>query len=155
MRHGTLIICMEYDYNRRAFQSVLNATNVDPLAAAYCLCVLLELSLKQHLNLCTSPSNAGHDLPQLLQRVGLKQPLHRTTCNALGPQLSALLARLHCQSKDGTARLVPQNSYPYLRYLRHSSDWETQSSEDADLKSLLAHLKRVSFFLKVSVGAKA
>ena len=78
---------MDYDYNRKAFRSVSKAVGIEPLAAAYSSCVLLELSLKQHLALISSTGNGGHNLPYLLQRVGLQHKRYLSLCNALQQQL--------------------------------------------------------------------
>ncbi len=143
---------MHYDYNRTAFRSVSVATGVAPLAMAYCSCVLLELSLKQHLGLVATRGNGGHDLPTLIQRLGLAHSHHRATCSSLQAQLSRVLVSLHSQGRDGTARAVPSSSYPYMRYLRHSSDWGNSANSDAEIATLLSVVKRITFFLKNSVG---
>lgn len=143
---------MDYDYNRLAFRSVVNAPTVEPLAATYCACVLLELGLKQHLKLCSTSLNGGHDLPQLLQRVSNRTPRVSPVVNSLQAQLAFSIAKLISQGKSGQARTVPANSYPHIRYLRHSQDWPAQHSSEADLKSLQQILKRISHYLTTSAG---
>ena len=143
---------MDYDFNRRAFRSVFDTPGIDPLATIYCACILLELSLKQHLNLCSTAGNGGHDLPQLLQRTAISNPRIRGLIASLSPQLSSSLSKLFSQSKKGTARNIPANSYPHIRYLRHSSDWPSQSSSDQDLCQVLALLKRIMHLLKYTAG---
>jgi hypothetical protein len=143
---------MDYDYNRKAFRSVIKAAGVDPLAGTYCLCVLLELSIKQHLALCSSASNSGHDLPYLLQRVGLRHRTYHAVLNSLQLQLANSLKALSSQGRDGQARFVPSNSYPHIRYLRHASDWGTPSSSDSDIASLKGILQRIISLLGKSLG---
>jgi hypothetical protein len=143
---------VDYDYNRAAFRSVYQSPGVRPLALAYCSCVLLELSLKQHLGLISSPMNQGHDLPQLVHRLGLRNSKHLFTCNALQVQLRYALTKLFSQGKDGTPRTVPGDSYPHLRYLRHSSDWPQKSSPDQDIATVNSLIQRIISFLSNNVG---
>lgn len=134
---------MEYDYNRNAFRTVTTATGVAPLVVAYCSCVLLELSIKQHLGMVSAGSNSGHNLPYLVQRLGLIHSRYRPVCNALQMQLGDALRNLHSQGKNGAPRPVPSDSYPYIRYLRHNSDWIPPSSSDADITALNGLLGRI------------
>lgn len=143
---------MNYDYNRKAFRSVCKATGIEPLAATYCSCVLLELSLKQHLNLTASASNGGHDLPALVHRVGQIHSRHAVVCNALQRQLGDSLGKLYSQSRMGVPRSVPMNSYPYIRYLRHDSDWPSDCTSEGDLVALHALLQRVISVLAYTIG---
>jgi|SRR5579863_6265625 len=143
---------MNYDFNRRAFKSVIRAANVEPLATVYCSCVLLELSLKQHLALVSSAANGGHDLPNLLQRIGHGNRRYLAVCNALQQQLADSLRSLFSQGRDGTARSVPSNSYPHIRYLRHTSDWTASCSSDAEIQALNGFLQRVISLLVKNIG---
>jgi len=143
---------MDYDYNRKAFRSVIKATGIDPLATAYCSCVLLELSMKQYLALCSSPDNGGHNLSSLLQRIGLRHARYKAVCNALQIQLADSLRILFSQGRNGTSRTVPSDSYPHIRYLRHQSDWELPHSPEVDVAALNAILQRVISFLTSSIG---
>jgi hypothetical protein len=143
---------MYFDHNRLAFRSVRSAPGVAPLVIAYCSCVLLELSLKQHLNLTITANNIGHDLPQLIQRLGLTHVRQRPTCSALQVQLADCLRRLCVQGKNGSPSRVPPNSYPHLRYLRHVTDWNSETSSDSDVKTLVALLNRIISFVQSSVG---
>jgi len=147
-----VIFTMDYDYNRRAFRSVCSANGIEPLAAAYCGCILLELSLKQYLALCTSGGNGGHNLPDLLLRVGLRNPSHTATLNSLQRQLAGSLRILFSQGKDGLPTPVPTSSYPFIRYLRHDSDWGTSNSSDVDITLLTNVLQRITSFLTASLG---
>ena len=139
---------MHFDYNRVSFRSVVNAPGVHSLAVAYCSCVLLELSLKQHLNL----ASCGHDLPHLILRLGLAHRRHQTACNALQRQLSDALRKLFCQDKNGSHKPVPSHSYPYIRNLRNSSDWTSFSSSDTDLLNLENLLQRIISYLSTQIG---
>jgi len=143
---------MHYDYNRAAFRSVCQATGVNSLAVAYCSCVLLELSLKQHLNLISSALNSGHDLPQLVHRLGIQHTRYQSTCNALQRQLGDALRALFSQGRGGIARSIPSNSYPHLRYLRHSSDWPSSCSSDVQIAALNSLLQRIQSLMKRQLG---
>jgi hypothetical protein len=143
---------MDYDYNRSAFRSVIKAAGIHPLAVAYCSCVLLELSIKQHLALCSSADNGGHNLPALLQRIGLRHARYLAVCNALQRQLADSLRILCSQGRKGTPRTVPSGSFPHIRYLRHQSDWELPRSPDGDVAALNAILQRIISFLTSSIG---
>ena len=143
---------MYFDHNRLAFRSVRSAPGVAPLVIAYCSCVLLELSLKQHLKLVETANNPGHDLPHLIQRLGLTHARQRPTCSALQVQLTDCFRRLHAQGKNGAPVKVPANAYPHLRYLRHTSDWNSDTSSDGDLASLISILDRIISFTQFSVG---
>ena len=143
---------MHFDHNRAAFRSVRSATGVAPLVVAYCSCILLELGLKQHLNLITTANTAGHNLPYLIQRLGLAHSRHRVTCIALQSQLTDCLRGLQSQGKNGLPSPVPPNAYPHLRYLRHNSDWVAQASSDTDIALLNALLHRIISFTQSSIG---
>jgi len=143
---------MDYDYNRAAFRSVCEAAGVHSLAVVYCSCVLIELSLKQHLGLTSTPLNSGHDLPQLIHRLGMRNGKYQSVCNALQRQLSDAIRVLVSQGKSGAARNVPSNSYPHLRYLRHSSDWPSGCSSEHQLAALKALLQRIISFLRRQIG---
>lgn len=143
---------MDYAYNRKAFRSVYVAPGVEPLAIAYCELVLTELALKENLSFCQTAQNGGHDLPQLIHRVAIRNPSVGISLNALRVQLASALSALFSQSKNGTARNVPSNSYPHIRYLRHISDWPTHSSSDADLLRVSTLMKRIMYLLKTRAG---
>ncbi|MCU1326107.1 MAG: hypothetical protein JWN34_1477 [Bryobacterales bacterium] len=143
---------MNYTYNRAAFRSVCDAPQVHPLASAYCACVLLELSLKQYLSTNVAALYEGHDLPRLLQRVGLRNSRYALTCNALQRQIADALRGLQSHEKDGNPCAVPSRSYPYLRYLRHSSDWPAPSSCDAEIRALNGLLQRTLDLLRRQIG---
>jgi hypothetical protein len=138
---------MDYDYNRAAFRTVCQSSGIHPLALKYCSCVLLELSLKQHLNLTSTSGNGGHNLPELVALLGNQHPRYRMSCNALQQQLANSLRRLQSQGKRGQAGSIPSRSYPNMRYLRHSSDWAVDCSTDQDLISLLSLVQRLNSFL--------
>jgi hypothetical protein len=142
---------MDYDYNRKAFRSVRATIDAELLVSAYNTCILLELSLKQHLNLCSTSGNGGHNLPYLLQRIGSQHGKYLAVCNVLQKQLGDSLHALFSQGRDGKARSVPSDSYPHIRYLRHESDWPSQRSSDADLRRLNGVLQRITSWLITTV----
>lgn len=111
--------------------------------------VLTELALKEHLNLLSTPNNKGHDIPSLLLRLSTKVASHhRHVCNQLSAALGNALAALWCQSGKGTPCLAPRSSYPYIRYLRHDSDWPSDHSSSADLATLAVQVARTMNFLQ-------
>lgn len=135
-----------YDYNRAAFRSVCDTAGIHPLATAYAGCVLLELSLKQYLAANAVPANDSHDLPTLIQCVGRRNARYLALCNALQRQLSDTLRSLYSQGKDGLPCPVPSRSYPYIRYIRHASDWPSPCNSDAEIRilnSLIARLRHL------------
>ncbi len=143
---------MDFDYNRAAFRSVCQASGVQPLALAYCYCVLLELGLKQHLSLISSTVNVGHDLPQLVHRFGNQNRRHLTVCNSFQRQLADALTKLLSQHKNGTAGAVPSRSYPYMRYLRHANDWIAPCSPEQDITDLVLVLQKLIYFFRGKAG---
>jgi hypothetical protein len=145
---------VSYDYNRAAFRSVCNAQGIHGLAMAYCSCILIELGLKQHLLLTSSTMNGGHDLPQLIQRLGHSNSRYIPACNALQRQLSDLLRSLYSQGSGGLPRAIPSNSYPHLRYLRHSSNWPTLCNSDTDITALNGLLQRIASLLRKNMGVQ-
>ena len=146
------VLEMNYDYNRKAFRSVCAASGIEPLATSYCACILLELSLKQHLNLVSTVSNSGHDLSALILRLGQAHRKHAATCNSLQSQLGYALRNLYSQGRNGVARTVPPNSYPHIRYLRHSSDWLSDCSSDVEVVALKSLLQRIITYFSYTIG---
>jgi hypothetical protein len=140
---------MNYDFNRKAFRSLRSVPGLEPLAVIYGGCVLLELSLKQHLGLVQGVCNAGHDLPQLLHRTSLLQPKLSIPCLTLKTQLENQLNALFTQGRDGNPRPIPAQSYPYLRYLRHDSDWSKDASNDSQIVALRGLIDRIINLLQL------
>ena len=143
---------MEYDFNRKAFRSLRTAYGVDPLAVLYGSCVLIELGLKQNLGLLSTSSNTGHNIPALLHRVSVSYTMHRSVCNVLKTKFETELNAIFCHGRGGNPQMVPSSSYPYLRYIRHSTDWLNDSSTDADIQNLNALVDRIINFLTHTVG---
>jgi hypothetical protein len=139
---------MEYDFNRKAFRSLRKVQNIDTLAAAYNDCVLLELSLKQRLGLVSGGSNSGHDLPQLLHRTGIHVGSYQPVINALKTQFENQLSGMKAQGRNGRPRGIPANSYPYLRYVRHTSDWPSDTVSDDQLSDFHKLVNRIINFLE-------
>ena len=143
---------MDYDYNRDMFRHIHRSTSLPLLVRTYGTCVLLELSLKQHLGLVSTAHNAGHDLPQLIRKLGQAHPKSAAGCNALQKQLADSLKKLYCQGRGGTPQKVPPHSYPYMRYLRHANDWPTNSTIESDIVKLDAILQGILTFANINVG---
>ena len=136
-----------YTYNRQSFTGAPTA-----LAAVYCRCVVLELALKEELQLIGSTGNGGHNVPVLLHSFAntkLGTSVLGDQVRNLSGQLGTRLSALWCQDRNGGAIKVKANSYPYLRYLRHQTDgWSTPSSSDADLQMLDTTVSAVWIALK-------
>jgi hypothetical protein len=148
---------MGYTFNRAAFRRVLPITpSTATLLDVYAALVLIELALKEHLNLLSTNQNRGHDVPSLLLRVANNLPAafahHKHVCNQLSVSLGDAIAALWCQGTNGAACKAPRSSYPYIRYLRHDSDWPPDHSTSANLVSLATQVARTSSFLKGSIG---
>lgn len=131
---------------------MLGLTGVAPLVRVYSACILIELSLKEHLGLVTTSGNGGHNLPALIHQLGLTVPAHAAACNALKTQLTTALGQFYSQGINGQPQPVPASSYPYLRYVRHSADWSTSCCLDADIINLGTLVDRIIHFLQHDVG---
>jgi len=142
---------MPFDYNRNVFRAVRGVPGVAPLAAAYCSCILLELSLKQYLGLIGTPQGGGHNLPHLLNRIGARHPQHKPICNVLRTQLENIASGIFCQGNDGNPKRVVASAYPNIRYVRHDSDWTQDCTSDDKIANLKAHLDRIINFLTKSI----
>lgn len=129
---------MPYTYNRNAFRISLAAGAALPvLLQAYSTMVCLELFLKEHLPTVGLTAPQGHNVPELLRLLAqVLPPLNAATMNSLSTQLGGKLSSLWCEDKAGGPCKVKATSYPYVRYLRHSSDWSAPHSTDADIADL-------------------
>lgn len=134
---------MHYDYNKKAFRTLLQAADIDPLIAAYGGCVLIELALKQALDLTSSMGNGGHNLGMLIDQMAQRQPKQKINYDALKAQLNNSLKLLFCQGRKGIAQETPTGSYPHIRYLRHTSDWNSDCNTDDEIKSFYALIQRI------------
>lgn len=106
--------------------------------------VVVELALKDHLGV----ANLGHDLPEMLRRLGNNNGGLRAALNQHRSDLTNKLAALHASKIDGTAGRVSAQSYPNIRYLRHISDWPMNASTDSDIEALRVCIDRIRAFLK-------
>lgn len=142
---------MEYDCNRRAFRQAFGLQGVDTFLSAYNGCILLELSLKQALGLTESPNNGGHDLLHLINQVARRSSKHTHACRAFNAQIVNASKKLICQGKNGTPAAMPPSSYPHIRYLRHSTDWTDNATQDEDIERFLALIQRIVNYLQSTV----
>ena len=98
---------------------------------------------------------ANHDIPKLLKtlagHLGVK---YSGPILSMALQLSTKLANLWCKGKDGNATPLPSHSYPYMRYLRHDSDWESSASTDEELDGVLLISKQIIHTLHKATGEK-
>lgn len=104
----------------------------------------LELFLKEYLPTVGQVVPQNHDVPHMLKL--LAQALPQSSAanfNSLSMQLDGGLASLWCEEKGGGARKVKATSYPYVRYLRHSSDWPKPHSTDGDIANLFAVIQQI------------
>lgn len=128
------------EYNKRAFRSH-NSSN--DLLVAYCTLVECELDLKVLLAGHTSKRD-GHNVPRMLHRMASHGLINVGLANTIKTKLERALSVIWCQSKDGTAVHVPAENYPYIRYVRHASDWPNEVTTDEqieDLRDAAKHLR--------------
>lgn len=138
---------MSYNYNREAFRAGSHAS-LPILLRTYCALVALELGLKDHLGLSDSSDNGGHDLPDLLNRVKLDNRRASACINAIQTQLRNHLTCIRCQNRSGRAQSIPAQSYPHVRYMRHTSDWASDCSTDNHLHAVLTTVQKLISSLK-------
>ncbi len=120
---------MPHSYNRAAFQGLAPGSNI--LLRLYCTLVALELSIKDHF--AGAGWRNGHRIVDWVTELGEA---------ALAVQLSNRLGALMCTASDGNAAPVGGNSYPDLRYLRHTTDF-AGTSTDAQIQQALEILADV------------
>lgn len=148
---------MTFTYNRSAFRAPVMAPDqpCSPLLGAYVTLVALELFLKDQLTLYVASVPASHDIPKLLKtlagHLGVK---HSGPISSMALQLATKLSNLWCKGKDGNASPVPSNSYPYMRYLRHDSDWNSSASTDDELNGVLKISRQIIYTLHKATGEK-
>jgi hypothetical protein len=134
---------MPYGYNRNAFRDGPNASS-PVLLRTYCSLVALELGLKDFLGLSETAANAGHDLPDLLNRVKERDRRTCSSLNSIQTQLRRQLTSIRCQGRGGAAQSIPASSYPHLRYMRHESDWPSDASTDSQLHTVLSTVQKLT-----------
>ena len=126
----------EHKVNRAAFFTL---DPQSPLLRLYVRLVALELALKDK---DATNWHLRHDVVRMAKKV--QDP----SVNNLADQLDRTLVALTCTDLDGTSIGVPGHNYPYVRYLRHESDFAGETSDSAlaaalaALETLLAELKR-------------
>lgn len=142
---------MSYGYNRAEFKSIRGA---GVLATVYCKFVTLELALKEALGGLSSSLNGGHDVPFLLHKLSQtslnpKVVAGRGTLNSLIGELGTNMGLIHCQDRHGKCKALPKGSYPYIRYVRHSSgSWVGVTSTSAQLEALSATVSKIIITLE-------
>ena len=138
---------MSYQYNRNSFQSP-----GAPLLSVYSLLICIELFLKEKLPVGVVNSRNGHDVPTLLHLFGgtLPHP-HRASLQALSVPLANSIGNLWSEGFSGHVK-IPSRSYPYIRYLRHASEWGIPHSTDGDLQNLYSVAGQVKFQLIQATG---
>ena len=144
---------MSYAYNKATFRSARASAGAPALLRIYCSLVVMELGLKEYLGLMNTPQNAGHDVPRLLTLFQVQLPATNYSRVMLGVKITQMrgrMSKMYCQGKDGNCQFLPAESYPYLRYVRHDSDWPNSNCADADIDSLGTVVEDVFSFLKRS-----
>lgn len=145
---------MPYQYNRNAFALIHSIAGASPLLSAYSLLVCIELFLKERLPAGTVNQQNGHDVPSLLHILaGTLGAPHQATLQALSVTLGNHIGSLWSEGFTGS-RLVPSRSYPYMRYLRHDSEWIAPHSTDAELVNLNVIAAQVKFHLAQATGVQ-
>jgi hypothetical protein len=145
---------MPYQYNRRSFLNPTTSAGTTLLSAAYLRLVGIELLLKEKLPPGAVNHNNGHDIPTLLHTFasGLPHP-HSASLQALSVPLANGIANLWCEGFNGH-RAVPARSYPYMRYLRHDSEWSAPNSPDSDIQTLLVVIQQIQHQLTQATGVQ-
>lgn len=132
VRNSTLSIHKE---SIKAFKSVATSSQ-NLIVKTYCGMVSIELVLKSTTGL------KNHDIPAALKKFSLKYATGlKSGCqikiNALATQLSNALNEITVQGTDGLAKPAPRDSYPNIRYIRHSSDgWPSPVTEVDKIENL-------------------
>lgn len=143
---------MPYEYNRKAFAMMQSIPGAPPLLSAYSVLVCIELFLKERLPAGAVNQQNGHDVPSLLHILaGTLGTPHQATLQALSVKLGNHISILWSEGFSGS-KLVPSRSYPYIRYLRHDSEWGVPHSTDAELLNLNAIAGQVKFHLSQATG---
>lgn len=118
------------------------------LLKAYSAMVCLELFLKEHLPTVGQTPLQNHNVPDMLKLLALSLPQPKAaTFNSLSMQLSGKLSSLWCEDKVGGACRVRATCYPFVRYIRHSSDWPAPHSTDTDVEDLFSVIAQILYEL--------
>jgi len=148
---------MGFSYNRTAFRApILTPAQPCPaLLGAYISLVAIELFLKDHLPQYVNKVPATHDVPKMLKTLATHVDVkYSGAFTSMATQLATRLANLWCAAKDGSASPVPSASFPYIRYVRHSSDWQSSASNDADLNDVLVVSNQIIHTIFKATGEK-
>jgi DNA repair exonuclease SbcCD nuclease subunit len=136
-----------FSYNEFSFYELgKTATGKDQktlLAVTYCTLVTVELILKRVLSI-----SGNHDIPAMLKTACTIKPKHQIQLTSFSRQLRNSLQAIYVQDKYGNSRLTPSESYPFIRYFRHNSDWPSPSQAEDEIFSLLNDAKQIQAFLK-------
>lgn len=119
------------NYNIVAFSSH-NSQNY--LLQIYCRLVECELILKDMLG--AASNRHGHDLLTMIHKAASRKLIQAGGANVVRSLLEQHLQALWCNSKSGGPAPVPPNNYPYIRYLRHQSDFDSEFVAEEELKAL-------------------
>ena len=133
---------MPYSCNQSAFKAG-GDDSLPVLLRTYCCLVALELGLKDFLGLSESPGNAGHDLPDLLNQVKQRNRRACASINSIQTQLRNQLTSIRCQGRAGSPQSMPAQSYPHIRYMRHTTDWQSDYSTDRQLHAVLSTVRKL------------
>lgn len=148
---------MGFTYNRAAFRAPI-LTPVAPcptLLGAYISLVAIELFLKDHLQQYVNRVPATHDVPKMLKTLATHVDVkYSGAFTSMATQLATRLANLWCAAKDGSPSAVPSANFPYIRYVRHSSDWEISASSDSDLNHVLVVSNQIIHTIFKATGEK-
>ena len=152
-----MLYTMGFTYNRAAFRAPILSPGAPcpALLGAYVSLVAIEIFLKEYLLLYVPKVPATHDVPKMLKmlatHVGAK---HSGAFTSMSTQLSTRLANLWCAAKDGNPCAVPSANYPYMRYVRHSSDWGSSASNDSDINEVLVVSSQIIHTILKATGEK-
>ena len=149
---------MGHTYNRTAFLATSMATlppQAPPLVVAYSSLVAIELCLSEYLLGQGDLTLYGHNVPEMIQALQSLLPAGnptKGTLNQLVVELQNRLAGLWCVDAKRKTRRVPSRSYPYIRYIRHISDWPQKNCTDAQIQNLINTLQSVKVLLRAVTG---
>jgi hypothetical protein len=148
---------MALSYNRSAFRApiVKPGDPFPPLVGTYITLVAIEIFLKDHLLKYVPKVPATHDVPKMLKTLSTYLgPRYSGAITSMAAQLSTRLANIYCQGKDGGSTKVPSSSYPYIRYVRHSDDWDSCASSDDEINSIFVISSQIIHTLFKATGEK-
>lgn len=111
---------MPHLYPRKAFLLSADGQGQSNLAGLYSRLIAIELALKDEIQSSTGNWTAGHDIPNLIAPYDA----------SLSTQLATALSTLRCTARDGSNAPVSPAIYPGIRYLRHQSDFPTETFTD-------------------------